>query len=144
MHYTYFICHCESQFLPSTVSCPKRILYRTLNFFLRDYFIKTIVVSNGLRKEFLENGYCPPEKVQLIHLGIPVADGDGRDISYSGLAAGAPVIGTISRLSVEKGLDRFIQAIPHVLKSVPAAKFVICGDGVEKESLRSLAQRLGI
>ncbi|MBF0504277.1 MAG: glycosyltransferase family 4 protein [Candidatus Omnitrophica bacterium] len=139
-----FICHCEAQFLPSTISFPKRFFFRTLNFFLKNYFTKTVAVSAGLKKELIKNGLRPPQKVQLIHLGIEVTQKQGVSLSYPGLAAGMPVIGTLSRLSIEKGLDRFIETMPRILKTIPAARFVIYGDGEEKESLRASAQRLGM
>ncbi len=41
-----------------------------------------------------------------------------------------PVIGTVSRLSPEKGIEYLIDSTPAVLKRHPAARFVIIGDGL--------------
>jgi len=139
-----FLCHTESQFLPSTISWPKRVLFRILNSFLKDYFTKTITVSSGLKNELIRNNFRPQEKVQLIHLGIIWTGPKNNQFSYPGLTSGTPIIGTISRLSIEKGLDRMIQAMPLVLNEIPAARFVIYGDGIQKEALVAQAKTSGV
>ena len=53
-------------------------------------------------------------------------------------------IGVVSRLSNEKGIDVLIRAIPGILKTYPNTKFLIVGDGKEKENLVSIATKLKI
>jgi glycosyltransferase involved in cell wall biosynthesis/peptidoglycan/xylan/chitin deacetylase (PgdA/CDA1 family) len=45
------------------------------------------------------------------------------------------VVGTVARLSPEKGLDRLIAAFEALFQQVPAARLVIVGDGPERERL---------
>jgi glycosyltransferase involved in cell wall biosynthesis len=139
------LCHCEGQFLASTVSLPKRTLYRAINLFLKDRFVRSLAVSQGLARELIEGGFRPPSKVEVLLLGIrPLYEGDPKDLAYPGFNSNTPVIGTLSRLSVEKGLDRFIRAAAEVLKEVPSARFVICGHGPDEAGLKALARELSI
>ena len=56
----------------------------------------------------------------------------------------APVIGIVSRLSREKGIDIMLDAFPLVLNSYPKAKLLIVGDGAEREKLEEQARLLGV
>jgi len=138
-----FLCHDDGRFAPSTVSWPKRMLYRGGNFFLKSYFTRTIAVSNGIAKGLIKEGLRPRSRVEVVHLGIsPLHQGASQELTYAGFMSRAPVIGTLSRLSVEKGLDRFIRAAALVLKEVPTARFVICGQGPQEHYLKALAKEL--
>ncbi len=50
----------------------------------------------------------------------------------------------VARLYKRKGLDRLIEAWPDILKREPCATLRIVGDGLEMNSLKSLAQNLGV
>lgn len=56
----------------------------------------------------------------------------------------APVIGIVSRLSREKGIDIMLDALPKVLRSYPNAKLLIVGDGAERERLEQHSKLLGV
>lgn len=138
-----FICQCEAQFLPSTISFPKRALFRSLNSSLKDYFSLSITVSNELAQELKAGGLRPADKIEVVHPGISLPSGQrSREARRGSLAMAAPVFGAASRLSVEKGLDRFIEAAALVARELPSARFVICGDGIEKPALQELARKL--
>lgn len=55
-----------------------------------------------------------------------------------------PVILASSRLGQRKGVEYLIKAMPIVLKSLPEAQLILAGEGVEKESLKRLANELGL
>lgn len=55
-----------------------------------------------------------------------------------------PVIGTVSRLSPEKGIEYFIDSAPMILREHPAARFVVIGDGPLGPKLRRRAEALGL
>lgn len=57
---------------------------------------------------------------------------------------GVPVIGTVSRLSKEKGIDILIRSAPDILRAFPSARFVIVGDGPLRSTLERKATDLGI
>jgi L-malate glycosyltransferase len=54
------------------------------------------------------------------------------------------IIGSISRLRYEKGIDILIKAFSQVSKQNSNLKLLIIGDGPEKESLSRLAKELGV
>jgi glycosyltransferase involved in cell wall biosynthesis len=77
----------------------------------------------------------PHGRVDVIYNGV---DEDGAE-PLPRLAAG-PVIGSLGRLSREKGFDIAIQA----LTELPEATLVLVGDGPERPSLERLAASEGV
>jgi glycosyltransferase involved in cell wall biosynthesis len=57
---------------------------------------------------------------------------------------GKIVVGTVARLSREKGIDILLEAFALVHNSIPNAHLLIVGDGNQLADLQSLALRLGI
>ena len=88
-----------------------------------------VVVNAGEKRNIL------PEKRAQIRTSL---------YASLGVSAEAILIATAGRLSPEKGTADFIRAIPHIWPLVPAAKFVICGEGREGADLRALVNRLGL
>ncbi|HIK58852.1 MAG: glycosyltransferase [Verrucomicrobiales bacterium] len=54
------------------------------------------------------------------------------------------IIGTIGRLSPEKGFKYLIKAIASLKTSIPEIKLVILGEGAERNSLEKLVAELGL
>ncbi len=57
---------------------------------------------------------------------------------------GKTVIGTVARLSSEKGMDVLLKAFAVVQKSIPDVHLLIVGDGTQKNYLKKLSADLGI
>ena len=55
---------------------------------------------------------------------------------------GKYLIGNIGRLSKQKGMEYYIQAIPIVKKTHPEAQFYIVGDGEDANDLKELAKTI--
>jgi len=53
-------------------------------------------------------------------------------------------IGIVSRLSFEKGIDIMISAMPMLLQTYPNIKLLIVGEGVEKDNLVNLSEKLDV
>ena len=49
------------------------------------------------------------------------------------------VVGSVGRLSEQKGMEYFIKAIPTVLKSNQKVRFVIAGSGEDETKLRKIS-----
>jgi glycosyltransferase involved in cell wall biosynthesis len=64
--------------------------------------------------------------------------------SALGLPPQAILIGTIGRLTRQKGYSVLLQAASAVLKEIPDAHVVIVGEGELRDSLESLAEQLGV
>lgn len=92
----------------------------------------------------------PQEKVFLIPNGIDtekfVFSQDSRDQwrDKTGISRTAPVVGIVAALRPEKNHDLFLRAAKRVSVQVPSSKFVIAGDGPERERLERLASELEI
>ncbi|NTV29676.1 MAG: glycosyltransferase family 4 protein [Candidatus Omnitrophica bacterium] len=135
-----FICNCEAQFLPLTISWPKRMLFRLLNAGLKNYFRLTLTISHGLARELAAGGLRPADKVEVLHLGIEAGQAPKTIVG----GRRGPVIGALSRFSVEKGLDRLVKASALVVREIPEARFVLCGDGQEALRLKGLVAELSL
>lgn len=52
-----------------------------------------------------------------------------------------PVISCVARLTLRKGQDKVIRAMPWILREVPDARFLVVGSGPDRERLEALAHR---
>jgi len=52
-----------------------------------------------------------------------------------------PVICCVSRLTLRKGQDKVIRALPWILREIPEARFLVVGTGPDLERLQNLAAR---
>ena len=57
---------------------------------------------------------------------------------------GKMVVGTVGRLSREKGIDILLEAFAEVHKAISQARLLIVGDGSQLADLQKLARQLGI
>jgi glycosyltransferase involved in cell wall biosynthesis len=74
--------------------------------------------------------FCPEVEASFIRREYDVSD--------------SPLVLAVGRLEKVKGFDLLVQAIPHVRKEFPHAKFMIVGDGPQKEFLAKLAASLDV
>jgi glycosyltransferase involved in cell wall biosynthesis len=56
----------------------------------------------------------------------------------------SPAIISLRNLEPPYDVETLLRAVPHVLKEVPEARFVIAGKGSQEEYLKALAESLGI
>jgi glycosyltransferase involved in cell wall biosynthesis len=61
-----------------------------------------------------------------------------------GVYKGEFLVGSISHLIKRKGINYFIEAIPMVLNEISNVRFLIVGEGEEREELERLVTKLGI
>jgi len=87
----------------------------------------------------------PEAKVFMIPNGIDtdrfVVDEVARNAwrTKLGISTDAPVTGIVAALRPEKNHDLFLESARLTLESLPEARFVIAGDGPERERLETLA-----
>ena len=98
----------------------------------------------------IEQEQFPAEKVFLIPNGI---DTDRFVFDHQtrmqwrgnvGISEEAPVVGIVAALRPEKNHDLFLGAAERVAQQMPAARFVIAGDGPERSRLESFAKEKGL
>jgi glycosyltransferase involved in cell wall biosynthesis len=61
-----------------------------------------------------------------------------------GFTPGGNLIGTIGRLSKQKGIIYLIQSMKKILQELPDVDLIIIGDGMERNNLEEQAKQLGI
>lgn len=104
-----------------------------------------LIACGGMVAKNLKEVYGM-EKVKVIHNAVEPFE--GTVIPDAALASlreeGCTLVGNVGRLSEQKGMSYFLRAIPKVLERFPKARFVIIGDGEDREALEALAKELGI
>lgn len=99
--------------------------------------IQTITVSPSSKKEILEQQLTDIDPI-IIYNGVDLNSYKPAPKSK------VPLILYLGRLKYYKSLHIFIHAAKKVLEELPMTRFVIAGDGEEKEGLMRLAKRIGI
>ena len=60
------------------------------------------------------------------------------------LPVGSPVIGVVGRLSVEKGVDRLIEALPELMRTAADLRVLVVGDGPQWGAIEAAARERGV
>jgi glycosyltransferase involved in cell wall biosynthesis len=116
-------------------------------------FWRSVVPPRGPVSHFLADELrlfyqVPNEKIHAVPNGVShhAFDGfidSGEVKGRYGIAPSAPTIFALGRMTVQKGMDMLVEAVPMVLASYPEARFVILGEGPEKQAVVRKAQELG-
>src|SRR5512143_1305678 len=107
-----------------------------------------IAVSHFLADELRRFYQVPNEKIHTVPNGVSYDAFNGFIASdevkgpYS-IAPSAPTSFALGRMTAQKGMDMLVEAAPMVLASYPEARFVILGEGPEKQAVVRRAQELG-
>jgi glycosyltransferase involved in cell wall biosynthesis len=111
---------------------------------------RLIVVSRLDIEKGLEVGIGEPGDYVMIRSGIeldrfghPLVPGE-ETRAILGIPAGAPVVGTVTRLSAQKSPLDFVRAASRVAAEMPEAHFLMVGDGPLKSDVDKLVRELGI
>lgn len=127
----------------------KMSLYTRLDKFFLKRFDFVAAVSEDVKKQLLEAG-VDPGKVLAISNGISVGKfimkGNARERTRSelGIPLDATVIGTVGRLSGEKGYGFLLEAAKQLFDAGKDCRILFVGDGELKESLEALSGDFGI
>jgi glycosyltransferase involved in cell wall biosynthesis len=103
---------------------------------------RVIAVSHALRNEIKWMYEAPEWKVSVIYNGVNLRHFEGwidpgTVKGRFGIGPMDPMVLFAGRMVYQKGPELLVEAIPHLLRFYPYAKFVFAGDG----ELRSLAER---
>lgn len=107
-----------------------------------------IAVSHFLAEELRHLYQVPAQKIHVVPNGVNYHAFDGfiepaLIKGRYGIAPLAPTIFAPGRMTVQKGMDLLVEAIPMVLASYPEARFIISGEGAEQDAILRHAQALG-
>lgn len=107
-----------------------------------------IAVANAHGRHLVDVEGFPEHKVRVIYNGIDANRFAPRDATATraslGIPAGAPVVGILAALRPEKNHELFLAGAQRILEQLPAARFIIVGDGPKRSELEALAAQLGI
>jgi len=108
----------------------------------------TIATSTAVR-DLLRNAGVPGDRLDVVYNGVgaehfATAPAAVRELRSSLRLGDGPVLGTIARLSPEKGIDVLMHAFRRVVHAKPSARLVIAGDGPRAGALRELVSQLGL
>jgi len=113
-------------------------------------FIDVIIAQSYSHKEYLvsHDGFSP-DKIETIYNGVDLeqfmAPKESENLrQIIGMPEGTPVIGTVVRLSPEKGVHIFLNAARKILNDFPSVHFIIVGDGPERKRLKDMTYELAI
>jgi glycosyltransferase involved in cell wall biosynthesis len=103
-----------------------------------------IAISEAVRERLVADG-IPRQKTTVVHEGVDVERivhlPTGNVHAAFFLPTHAPVVGNIGALVAQKGQHHLIDAAAIVVRAVPDARFVICGDGDLRPALEEQIKR---
>jgi glycosyltransferase involved in cell wall biosynthesis len=112
---------------------------------------RAIAVSGSTRDFLVRERHVPAARVRLIWNGAPLdefarpPDGAREAVRAAwGLGPDALAIGTIGRLSEQKGQRDLLAAAAQVVRADARARFVLVGDGDLRPALEAQAAALGL
>ncbi len=130
---------------------PRERMLRAIDFWtFRHWGALGIAVSDAQRDALLNVTGAPPKAIRTICNGVDTSrftPNAGQRLlvrAELGLPDGALVYTTVAALRPGKGIEFFIQAAGEVAAEEPRARFVVAGDGVERERLEAAARRAGL
>jgi glycosyltransferase involved in cell wall biosynthesis len=94
-----------------------------------------IVLAHGAARWYENRGFGPPTKLHVLWKGVDLARFDPERIDVAavrrrlGLEPDDVAIGTVGRLSWQKGIEDLLAAARAVVRRVPRVRFLVVGGG---------------
>ncbi len=117
--------------------------YGSLDKRLLRFFDHVVTVSESTSKTLIEEGF-DAARVTMIGNGIDTNQNAHSRWNFEETGDGAATLGTVSRLSREKGVDVLVRAVAELRRQGLNVRCRIAGDGPERSSLLALATELGV
>jgi glycosyltransferase involved in cell wall biosynthesis len=104
-----------------------------------------LALSESNKRNIVESERIQPERIRVLPNAIESFSPSNRDIRGElGIPAGAALIGTVGRLTWEKGHADLIEAVGLLADRCYDVHCMIAGDGPEKARLCSLIEQRGL
>lgn len=140
--------------LVSTIFPRLRRIYTSHNIFndkkkLTSFSLKgseIVAVGNDVRKNLVNTYNVNDTNIHVIYNSIDMTTTFGKwNIELNSLKKnGCYLVGNIGRISKQKGMEYFVQAIGNVKKTIPKIKGIIIGDGEQRKNLEKLIFKLDL
>ncbi len=125
----------------------RRFVYQWIERdFALKHFDRVITVSEHMKSR-IRKGPTAETIIRIIHTGIeapPFCDKRAAFRAAHGIAEDAVVVGTVSRVSIEKGHTHLIDAMAQLRERCPTLRAMIVGQGPAKAELEEQTRRLGL
>lgn len=111
---------------------------------------KIVAVSEYTKQVIIKHYGIPADKIEVVHNSIDISvysnASDDNVFRYLEVMKknGWSVIGSIGRLTVQKGLTNLLRATAKVVEKAPKTFLLIVGSGDQREELILLSAELGI
>ena len=108
-----------------------------------------VIAVSGFLADELQRIYGVPHwKIHVVPNGVAYHEFDGFVDPAAikgrlGIAPMDPTVFAAGRMMAQKGMDMLVEAVPMVLHSYPDAKFIISGEGPEKDGVVRRAHEVG-
>lgn len=127
----------------------KRKIYVLIERLLAPLATKIVCISNMEKDSAKSNKVCQESQLEVIKNGIDlkhIPDKNCNEIMRRklGFEKEEIIIGMVGRLSYQKGPDVFINSCKLVANEIPNCRFLIVGDGEDRQSIIQLAKKNGI
>lgn len=109
-----------------------------------------VAVSQEVAEELIRRKVAGPEKIRVIPVGLELerfvqaADSRGLCRGAMGWNDADLLVGLVGRLVPIKGVRFFVAAAEQVAGVIPHARFVIVGDGPERDALERQTREMGL
>lgn len=100
---------------------------------------RILTISTNTRQALIQTAGLSVDQLRLIPPGVPAPTQKPRARNKPGL-----VVGSLSRLTSEKGQRLLVSIWPQVIESIPQARLRLAGDGPDRTYLQKLISELGI
>jgi glycosyltransferase involved in cell wall biosynthesis len=127
----------------------QRPLYIAVEKLLAHVTDLIITETDTHRRKLIEVEGIDPARIVRIYASINVKGFERpfdaqRKRQELGLAEANAVVGTIARLSPQKGIEYFLRAVPAIQEAMRQVRFLVVGDGPLRSWLEAEVQQLGI
>lgn len=124
--------HSEAAWRDDTAKALARIAYRRAD--------AIVAVSDGIAERLQTVDGVDDHKIRVVPNGAPWPS---RTRSHSVVPRrDGPTIGTVARLTPEKGVGLFLAAAAEVAQHLPQLRVTVVGDGPERDRLQQMANHL--
>ena len=121
---------------------PRSWRARWCNRFLVRRLTHAVAVSDAVRQLWCREDGIDPSLVKVVPNGVPAEARARQAARYE--VAGRLRIGSVGRLSHEKGADVLLEAFGLVRLELPECELILVGDGRERPHLEALAAQKGM
>jgi len=108
-----------------------------------------VAVTEAIGAHYRALGLLPPGRLAVLHGGVdaeafrPGLDGTAARRVH-GIPDEAPLVGVVAGLRLMKGHRAFLEAAARLADRIPAARFLLIGQGPEEAAIRREIARLGL